>query len=154
MAHSVFLAAARPQKLTPLLLSRYRLGQTYGLHGDDALMGSLRTDLSVTLFRFDPATYEGCALEVGDDFAPREVRLAAGDLILYPSTTLNRVTPVTSGERLAVVGWVRSLIRSEAQRDILLEQALATLERPGAVRPATDRLHKARSNLLRLWAET
>ena len=154
MAHPVFLAAARPQKLTPLLLSRYRVGQTYGLHVDDALMGGLRTDLSFTLFLSDPATYEGGALEIEDDFAPREVRLNAGDLILYPSTTLHRVTPVTAGERLAIVGWVQSLIRSEAQRDILfdLDQAIATLEQTGAARPATDRLTKARSNLLRLWA--
>jgi PKHD-type hydroxylase len=121
---------------------------------DDALMGGLRTDLSFTLFLSDPDTYQGGALEIEDDFAPREVRLNAGDLILYPSTTLHRVTPVTSGERLAVVGWVQSLIRSEAQRDILfdLDQAIATLEQTGAARPATDRLSKARSNLLRLWA--
>lgn len=155
MAHPVFLAAARPRRLTPLLLSRYRVGQTYGLHVDDAIMGGLRTDLSFTLFLSDPATYEGGALEVEDEFAPREVRLAAGDLILYPSTTLHRVTPVTAGERLAVVGWIQSLIRDEARRDILfdLEQAIATLEQAGAPRPATDRLGKARSNLLRLWAE-
>ena len=84
MAHPVFLAAARPQRLTPLLLSRYRVGQTYGLHVDDALMGGLRTDLSFTLLLSAPATYEGGALEIEDDFAPREVRLAGGDLILYP----------------------------------------------------------------------
>ena len=156
MVHPVFLAAARPRRLTPLLLSRYRVGQTYGLHVDDALMGGLRTDLSFTLFLSDPATYEGGALELEDDFAPREVKLAAGDLILYPSTTLHRVTPVTSGERLAVVGWVQSLVRSQERRDVLfdLDQGIATLEHAGAPRPATDRLAKARSNLLRMWAET
>jgi PKHD-type hydroxylase len=156
MAHPVFLAAARPQKLTPLLLSRYRVGQTYGLHVDDAIMGGLRTDLSFTLFLSDPATYEGGALEIEDNFAPREVRLAAGDLVLYPSTTLHRVTPVTRGERLAVVGWVQSLIRLEAQREVLfdLDQSIATLEQQGAARPVIDRLSRARSNLLRLWAGT
>jgi PKHD-type hydroxylase len=154
MAHPVFLAAARPQKLTPLLLSRYRAGQTYGLHVDDAIMGGLRTDLSFTLFLSDLADYEGGALEIEDDYAPREVRLNAGDVILYPSTTLHRVTPVTRGERLAVVGWVQSWIRLEPQREVLfdLDQAIASLEQSGAARPALDRLHKARSNLLRLWA--
>lgn len=154
MAHPVFLAAARPQRLTPLLLSRYRVGQTYGLHVDDAIMGGLRTDLSFTLFLSDPTTYEGGALEIEDNYAPREVRLAAGDLILYPSTTLHRVTPVTSGERLAVVGWVQSLIRTQEQREVLfdLDQSIATLEQTGAARAVIDRLSKARSNLLRLWA--
>jgi PKHD-type hydroxylase len=123
---------------------------------DDAIMGGLRTDLSFTLFLSDPATYEGGALEIEDNFAPREVRLAAGDLVLYPSTTLHRVTPVTRGERLAVVGWVQSLIRLEAQREVLfdLDQSIATLEQQGAARPVIDRLSRARSNLLRLWAGT
>lgn len=154
LAHPVFVAAARPQKLTPLLLSRYRVGQTYGLHVDDALMGGLRTDLSFTLFLADPASYEGGALEVQDSFAAREIKLAAGDLILYPSTTLHRVTPVTSGERLAVVGWVQSLVRFQEQREVLfdLDQSIATLEQAGAERVAIDRLSKVRSNLLRLWA--
>ena len=156
LAHPVFQAAARPERLTPLLLSRYRIGQTYGLHVDDALMQGLRTDLSFTLFLSDPATYDGGALEIEDNFAPREVRLNAGDLILYPSTTLHRVTPVTRGERLAVVGWVQSFIRSQDQREILfdLDQSLATLEQSGAERVVLDRLSKARSNLLRLWAGT
>lgn len=154
MAHPVFLAAARPAKLTPLLLSRYRVGQTYGLHVDDALMGGLRTDLSFTLFLSDPETYDGGALEIEDNYAPREVKLASGDLILYASTTLHRVTPVTRGERLAVVGWAQSLIRTEAQREVLfdLDQGIATLEQTGAERAVIDRLSKARSNLLRLWA--
>jgi PKHD-type hydroxylase len=154
MAHPVFVAAARPQKLTPLLLSRYRVGQTYGLHVDDALMQGLRTDLSFTLFLSDPETYDGGALEIEDNYAPREVKLNAGDLILYPSTTLHRVTPVTRGERLAVVGWAQSLIRTQEQREVLfdLDQAIATLEQSGAARPVIDRISKARSNLLRLWA--
>ena len=154
LAHPVFRAAARPQRLTPLLLSRYRIGQTYGLHVDDALMQGLRTDLSFTLFLSDPASYDGGALEIEDNYAPREIRLNPGDLILYPSTTLHRVTPVTRGERLAVVGWVQSFIRSQEQREVLfdLDQSIATLEQAGAQRVVLDRLSKARSNLLRLWA--
>ena len=90
-------------------------------------MGGLRTDLSFTLFLSDPDSYDGGALVVEDNFAPREVKLAAGDLILYPSTSLHRVTPVTRGERLAIVGWVESWIRGAVEREILfdLDQALA-----------------------------
>jgi PKHD-type hydroxylase len=154
LAHPVFAAAARPRAMTPLLLSRYRTGQTYGLHVDDALMGGLRTDLSFTLFLSDPASYDGGALVVEDNFAPREVKLAAGDLILYPSTSLHRVTPVTRGERLAIVGWVESWIRGAAEREILfdLDQALATIEAAEGKSPVYDKIAKTRSNLLRLWA--
>ena len=82
------------------------------------------------------------------------MRLDPGDLILYPSTTLHRVTPVTRGERLAVVGWVESWIRSAPQREVLfdLDQGIATLEQSGAPRAVVDRFSKARSNLLRQWA--
>lgn len=153
LAHPVF-AAARPRAMTPLILSRYRVGQTYGLHVDDALMQGLRTDLSFTLFLSDPATYVGGALEVEDTYAPRQVKLAAGDLILYPSTTLHRVTPVESGERLAIVGWVECWIRGAAERDILfdLDQALATIEASEGKSAIYDKIAKSRSNLLRLWA--
>ncbi len=154
LAHPVFAAAARPRHMTPLILSRYRIGQTYGLHVDDALMSGLRTDLSFTLFLSDPASYDGGALVVEDNFAPREVKLAAGDLILYPSTSLHRVTPVTRGERLAIVGWVESWIRGAAEREILfdLDQALATIEAAEGKSPVYDQIAKTRSNLLRLWA--
>jgi PKHD-type hydroxylase len=154
LAHPVLRAAARPRHVTPLILSRYREGQTYGLHVDDPIMGGLRTDLSFTLFLSDPATYDGGALVIEDDFAPRNVKLNAGDLILYPSTTLHRVEPVTTGERLAVVGWIESWIPQADRRDILfdLDQAIATLEPDAGQRPVLDRLLKARSNLLRQWA--
>ena len=154
LAHPVFAAAARPRALTPLILSRYRIGQTYGLHVDDAVMGGLRTDLSFTLFLTDPDSYDGGALVVEDNFAPREVKLTAGDLILYPSTSLHRVTPVMSGERLAIVGWVESWIRGAAEREILfdLDQALARLEATEGKSPVYDTIAKSRSNLLRLWA--
>ena len=116
-AHPVFTAGARPRRMTPLILSRYREGQTYGLHVDDALMGGIRTDLSFTLFLSDPESYEGGALEIEDGYGTRSVKLPAGAVFLYPSTTLHRVAPVTSGERLAVVGWIESWIRDPAERD-------------------------------------
>lgn len=150
VGHPVFASAARPRHLTPLILSRYRKGQTYGMHVDNAIMSGLRTDLSFTLFLCDPASYEGGALEIEDSLETRQFRLEAGDMILYPSTTLHRVTPVTRGERVAVVGWVESWIRDPGEREILfdLDRSIASLE-PG---PVLDQLTKVRSNLLRRWA--
>lgn len=155
LAHPVFRSAARPKALTPLMLSRYRPGQTYGLHVDDALMGGLRTDLSFTLFLAPPDSYDGGALVVEDPFESRAIKLSAGDMILYPATTLHRVEPVTRGERLAVVGWVQSLIRGAEQREILfdLDRAVETVFAAEGKSPLFDTLAKSRSNLLRMWAE-
>ena len=89
---------------------------TYGTHVDDAIMGGVRTDLSFTLFLSDPESYQGGALVIDDAYGERDVRLPAGELILYPSTTLHRVDPVTSGVRLAAVGWVRSFVRDSSRR--------------------------------------
>lgn len=151
----VFRAAARPKALTPLMLSRYREGQTYGLHVDDAMMQGLRSDLSFTLFLADPASYDGGALIIEDSLESRAIKLAAGDMILYPTTTLHRVEPVTRGTRLAVVGWVQSLIRDPGQREILfdLDQACETVFAEQGKSPLLDKLTKTRSNLLRMWVE-
>ena len=151
----VFRSAARPKALTPLILSRYMEGQTYGLHVDDALMQGLRTDLSFTLFLTDPASYDGGALIIEDPLEARAIKLNAGDMILYPSTTLHRVEPVTAGARLAVVGWVQSLIRDGAQREMLfdLDQAVEHCFAAEGKSAQFDRLAKTRSNLLRMWAE-
>lgn len=154
-ANPLFRSAARPRALTRLILSRYREGQTYGLHVDDALMQGLRTDLSFTLFLSDPETYDGGALIIEDPFESRAIKLSAGDMILYPATTLHQVEPVTRGERLAVVGWVQSLIRDAAQREILfdLDQSVEATFAAEGKSPQFDRLAKTRSNLLRMWAE-
>lgn len=154
-ANALFRAAARPKALTPLILSRYRQGQTYGLHVDDAIMSGLRTDLSFTLFLADPESYDGGALIIEDPLEQRAIKLAAGDLILYPSTTLHMVEPVTKGERLAVVGWVQSLIRDHGRREMLfdLDQAVESVFAAEGKTPLFDRLAKTRSNLLRMWAE-
>ena len=155
-AHGVFRSAARPKAISPLILSRYQAGQTYGLHVDDALMSGLRTDLSFTLFLAPPDSYDGGALIVEDHFEPRAVKLAAGDMILYGSGTLHQVEPVTRGERIAVVGWVQSLIRDAGQREILfdLDQAVETAHAEGGKTALFDALTKTRSNLIRMWAET
>ena len=154
--NALFRSAARPQRMTRLILSRYRQGQTYGLHVDDAIMQGLRTDLSFTLFLAPPDSYDGGALVIEDRFEARAIKLAAGDLILYPSTTLHRVEEVTRGERLAVVGWVQSMIRYAAQRDILfdLDQSVEAVHATQGKSPLFDTLAKTRSNLLRMWAET
>ena len=153
--NALFQSAARPRALTPLILSRYRQGQTYGTHVDDALMGGMRTDLSFTLFLSDPDTYQGGALVIEDTLETREIKLSAGDLFLYPSTTLHLVQPVQSGERLAVVGWVNSLIRHAGQREILfdLDRSLNQIHAEQGKCAMFDLLAKTRSNLLRMWAE-
>jgi PKHD-type hydroxylase len=153
-AHPVFASAVRPRALTPLILSRYRPGQTYGLHVDDALMGGVRTDVSFTLFLSDPDAYRGGALEIEDGLETRAVRLPAGGVIVYPSTSLHRVAPVETGERLAIVGWAQSWVRSAEQREILfdLDRAVNDLHAREGKSPLFDTLSKTRSNLLRLWA--
>ena len=155
-AHPLFQSAARPKALTRLIVSRYHIGQTYGLHVDNALMQGLRTDLSFTLFLSDPESYDGGALVIEDQFEARAIKLSAGEVILYPSTTLHRVEPVTRGTRLAVVGWVQSLIRDPAQREILfdLDQAVDACFAAEGKSAQFDRLSKTRSNLLRMWVET
>lgn len=153
--NALFRSAARPKALTPLLLSRYRIGQTYGLHVDDAMMGAMRTDMSFTLFLADPETYDGGALIIEDPLESRAIKLRAGDMILYPTTTLHQVEPVTRGERLAVVGWVQSLIRDPGRREMLfdLDMAVEEVHASHGKSALFDRLAKTRSNLTRMWAE-
>jgi PKHD-type hydroxylase len=136
-------------------LSRYRAGQTYGLHVDDALMGGVRTDISFTLFLSPPETYDGGALIIEDSLEARAVKLSAGSVFLYPSTTLHRVEPVTAGERLVVVGWVQSRIRAAEKREVLfdLDRSIAELHASAGKSALFDTLCKTRSNLLRMWAE-
>jgi PKHD-type hydroxylase len=154
-AHPLFAAATRAKAMTPLILSRYRQGQTYGLHVDDAVMGGIRTDISFTLFLSDPASYEGGALILEDSLEARAVKLPAGGIFLYPSNSLHRVEPVTSGERLAIVGWVQSHIRDPGQREILfdLDRSIAELHASTGKSALFDTLCKTRSNLLRMWVE-
>ena len=155
MHHEVFVAAARPKRLVRLLISRYEPGMTYGTHVDDAMIDGVRTDLSFTLFLSDPASYEGGELVVEDSYGERAIKLSPGELILYPSTTLHRVEPVTAGLRLAAVGWLRSYVRDAERREILfdLETALRQVHAERGKTPVFDLLVKTRTNLLRRWAE-
>lgn len=155
LANEVFAAAVRPKALTPLLFSRYEPGHAYGSHVDDALMGGLRTDISFTLFLAEPESYEGGELVIEGTSGDERIKLPAGSLIAYPSTSLHHVAPVTAGERLAAVGWARSFIRDGGQREILFDldrarRALFTREGKTA---EFDLLSKSLANLIRMWAE-
>jgi PKHD-type hydroxylase len=155
LAHPVFKAAARPKQLVGLLVSRYGPGMQYGLHVDDALMHGVRTDLSFTFFLSGPEAYEGGELLIAGNDADSSIKMAAGSAVVYPTTSLHRVAPVTSGERLVVVGWVRSYLRRADERELLfdLDAAVAELRQAGAAKPLLDRILKVRANLLRLWVE-
>jgi PKHD-type hydroxylase len=155
LENEVFRLAVRPKALTPIMFSRYEPGMHYGSHVDDAIMDGLRTDVSFTLFLGDPESYDGGELIVESAAGEDAVKLAAGALIAYPSTTLHRVAAVTRGERLAAVGWARSLIRDPARRELLFD--LDTARRALFAREGKsvefDLLAKSTANLLRMWAE-
>lgn len=155
LAHPLFRLAARPKALTPLILSRYEPGMDYGSHVDDALMNGMRTDVSFTLFLSDPESYDGGALVIETSGGEDDVKLPAGSMVVYASTTLHRVAPVTTGVRLAAVGWARSFVRDPAKRELLFDldtarQALFAREGKTA---EFDLLSKSSANLLRMWAE-
>lgn len=154
-ASPLFQLAARPRRIIGPLLSRHRVGDHYGPHVDEPIMDGTRTDLAFTLFLSDPAAYDGGELVIESPAASDAHKHAAGSLVLYPATTLHRVATVTRGERLAAVGWVRSLIRDAAQRELLfdLETARRRLfDRHGKTED-DDLLAKCCANLVRLWAQ-
>jgi PKHD-type hydroxylase len=147
--------AARPRHVTPLLFSRYRDGMEYGTHVDDAILHNLRSDISFTLALADPASYDGGELVMESTAGAQAYKLKAGQMIIYPSTTLHRVKPVTKGERVAAVGWCQSYVRDAAQREILYELDLARraiFEREKKSREF-DLLSRCHANLLRMWAD-
>lgn len=153
--NEVFLSAARPRRFARMLVSRYLPGMEYGAHVDDPIMKGSRTDLSFTLFLSDPDSYEGGGLILQDQLEERLIRLDPGDMILYPTSALHRVEPVTRGTRFAVVGWVTSWVRSAEQRDVLhdLDIVARSLFEAGGRGAEFDRLLKAKSNLYRMWAD-
>lgn len=154
----VLRAAALPRRIAPPLLARYGPGEEYGLHVDNAVLGNppLRSDLSLTLFLSEPESYEGGELIVDTPAGEEAVKLQAGSAVLYPSTTLHRVAPLQSGERLAAVTWIESLVRSGEDRAILFDLDLAKrrLYESSGKSEVFDLVAKAHTNLLRRWAET
>lgn len=153
LTHPGFQAVAYPRQFAGMLISRTLGGGQYGDHVDNALIAGQRADVSFTLFLSDPETFEGGELVISDRVEDRQFKLGQGEAIVYPSTTLHRVNPVTSGIRLVVIGWVTSWVRDPAQREILFDLWRAI----GAAETAQDHaqqqlLSKSRSNLIRMWA--
>ncbi len=161
--HPRFIAAALPHRIYPPKFNRYAGGGTYGAHVDSAVMPvpgthvTVRSDISATLFLSEPEAYDGGELEIEDQFGLQAVKLAAGDMVLYPSSSLHRVTPVTRGARLASFFWVQSLVADAGARSLLfdLDQAIQGLT--PSVQPDNRDLLALTGvyhNLLRRWAVT
>lgn len=154
----LFITAALPHKVFPPLFNRYRGGQHFGVHVDNAIriVGSsgdrVRTDLSATLFLSEPQDYDGGELVVETQFGVQKVKLPAGHMILYPASSLHRVEPVTRGERVASFFWIQSMVRDDAARTLLfdLDQAIQQLD---ATHPSAISLTGIYHNLLRRWAD-
>lgn len=160
--HPLFMSAALPLDIIPPLFNRYEDQESFGFHVDNSIRRirgtheRLRTDLSCTLFLSEPEEYEGGELVIEDTYGYHEVKLPAGDLVLYPSTSLHEVTAVTKGCRTASFFWVQSMIRDDAERHMLfnLDQSIQALrmqlgDQDAQVIKLTNLYH----NLMRKWAE-
>ena len=161
--HPLFLSAALPARVYPPMFNRYDAadGMHFGSHVDAAVRlvpGTgikLRTDVSATLFLSAPDEYEGGELQIDDTYGTHSVKLPAGDLVLYPATSLHRVTPVTKGARLASFFWVQSMVRDDAQRALLfdLDMSIVRLTRDAPEHASLVSLTGCYHNLLRMWAD-
>jgi PKHD-type hydroxylase len=160
--HPLFVSAALPHHVLPPLFNRYGEGQGFGDHIDNAIRRdpqtgvNLRTDLSATLFLSEPEDYDGGELVVDDLYGSHAVKLAAGDLILYPASSLHHVTPITRGTRTASFFWIQSLVRDDAKRALLLDMDVAiqrVSQTAGPADLAVLSLTGTYHNLLRMWAE-
>jgi PKHD-type hydroxylase len=158
----LFTAAALPLKIFPPLFNRYEGGQNFANHVDNAVRRNragdlnVRTDLSATLFLAEPESYEGGELVIEDTYGGHVVKLSAGDMILYPASSLHHVRPVTSGARVASFFWIQSMVREDARRALLFDldmsiQRLAT--KVGLDDPSIVSMTGVYHNLLRMWAE-
>ena len=158
----LFISAAVPLRIFPPLFNRYGPGQYFGTHVDGAIRAvpgtpvRIRTDLSVTLFLSEPEEYDGGELTVEDKYGAHEVKLPAGDLVLYPSTSLHHVKPVTRGARVASFFWLQSMVREDSARALLfdLDQTIQELSAERGIEDAACvRLTGIYHNLIRCWAE-
>lgn len=158
----LFMSAALPARVYPPLFNRYAGGQSFGTHVDNAIRPvtgtreRIRTDLSATLFLADPASYDGGELVIEDTYGAKSVKLAAGDLILYPATSLHHVRPVTRGARLASFFWIQSMVREDSERSILFDMDMAIQRLRGELgdgHAALISLTGTYHNLLRKWAQ-
>ncbi len=156
----LFMSAALPARILPPMFNRYGVGQTFGTHVDGAIrmMGngnSVRTDVSCTLFFSNPDEYDGGELVVEDTYGSKSVKLPAGHMILYPSTSLHRVNPVTRGVRVCSFFWLQSMIRDDTRRALLFDMdvAIQRLASQMPDHPSVVQLTGIYHNLLRQWAE-
>lgn len=159
--HPLFVSAAVPRHVLPPMFNCYQAGGQYGNHVDNALQSDrfsrqqIRTDVSVTLFLCEPEEYEGGELVIEDTYGEHEVKLAAGDAILYPATSLHRVEPVTQGARIATFLWVQSWVRDAWQRKMLFDLDMTILKLRNRLGDSEEVLSLTSTyhNLLRQWGE-
>ncbi len=159
--NNLFMSAALPRKIFPPLFNRYEGGEAFGYHVDNAVRGipatgeRVRTDLSATLFFSEPDTYDGGELVIDDTYGPREVKLPAGHMVLYPGTSLHKVNPVTRGARVSSFFWMQSLVREDSQRNLLLDMdvAIQRLNQDTPGHPSIVQLTGIYHNLLRRWVD-
>lgn len=160
--NKLFMSAALPLKIFPPLFNCYQGGQSFGVHVDNAIRQvpgtpvKVRTDLSMTLFFSEPDEYDGGELVIEDTYGAQSVKLAAGDMVLYPSTSLHKVTAVTRGRRLASFFWLQSMVASDEKRSILFDMDMAIQSLRQQVQDSRDivQLTGVYHNLLRQWAQT
>ncbi len=158
----LFISAALPNLAYPPMFNRYGEGMTFGAHVDGGVRihphtgRKIRADVSATLFLSDPADYDGGELQVMDTYGLHSVKLEAGDMVLYPATSLHQVTPVTRGERVGCFFWIQSLVRDDGQRSLLydLDTAIQRLNQTEGDEGARRTLVNCYHNLLRQWVET
>ena len=160
--HPLFISAVLPNEVYPPMFNRYGEGMAFGAHVDGSVRihphtgRKLRTDVSATLFLNEPDEYDGGELVVHDAFGAHRVKLAAGDMVVYPATSLHEVTPITRGRRLASFFWIQSLVRDDARRSTLfdLDNAIQRLNQTGADALARRDLVGVYHNLMRQWSDT
>lgn len=160
--NAMFMRAALPLRLIPPLFNRYTPGEYYGPHVDATAQQAwnandrVRTDLAATLFISSPEEYDGGELTITDDLGERPIKLPAGDMVLYPATTIHHVSPVTRGARMASFFWIQSMVRDDNLRGLLFElgTALAQFEEAVPGNPAITKLTGVYFNLFRLWTDT
>jgi PKHD-type hydroxylase len=157
--HPVYRAGALPLHAASPLYARYRPGMTYGDHLDDPIMGTdgvlYRSDVAVTIFLSAPQEYDGGELVIRSAAGEQKVKGAAGDAVLYPASTIHRVSPVTRGERLVAITWVQSLVRDAARRELLygLNLAREKLLQSAPEAEETAQVNAADLNLIRMWSD-
>ena len=154
-----FRNAALLHQVSQPVFARYTKGMSYGEHIDDPVMGGVggrfRTDVAVTVFLSEPHSYSGGELVINITFGEQQIKLSAGDIVMYPASSLHRVNEVSDGERLVAVCWLQSMVRDPAQREILYElgKARDNMLATAADGPDTKRVDHAYVNLVRMWSE-